>query len=236
MGAANVLADDTPVAPPDPNLSNQNVTNPDLSNPDTSRAPAAADESAMLPEQKSEAEAQPPVQGLQINVQDWAIRPSAGIVEYNSRSQFAGGLLFDVNILETSWMRLGPATGALFSSYSGTGYFNGINGSNDTYFFQVPANLKATFYPEDSKRLGVAVHGGANMIYSTQTLTVVNNGAFGKSGNGAQSNSSWDAHGNVGGDISYLVTKNFDISIRPDVTFFPDFNMFTGTLGLALKL
>lgn len=183
--------------------------------------------------QRTEAEAEDMQQEPQIGVTNFALRPSAGAVFFNEQERFAGGVLMDFNVVSLDWMKLGPATGAIFSSNTTGDFFNGVSTSNNNYFFQIPANLKATFAPDPSRRLQIGVHGGANVIRSTGTA-----GTFGSDDVVAvtDTGASWDVHPNVGGDIDFALGTNVDLTLRPDVTFLDDFNMVTTTLGLALKL
>lgn len=184
--------------------------------------------------QVSEAEAEGTSDDTKIDVNSLAIRPSAGAVFYNGQERFTGGVMLDINVLSTPWARLGPSTGALFSSLSGGDFFSGVSTNNNNYFFQIPANLKVTFSPDPANRLQLGVHGGANVIRSTGTA-----GRFGSAGNvvaTTDTGASWDVHPNVGADIDFALGDNVDLTLRPDVTFLDTFRMTTATLGLALKL
>ena len=184
--------------------------------------------------QRTETEAEQMGEDTEIGVTNFALRPSAGAVFFEGQERFAGGVLMDFNVVSLPWMKLGPATGALFSSNTGGGdFFGGVSTNNNNYFFQIPANIKATFAPDPARRLQLGVHGGANVIRSSAAA-----GTFGGGDTVATTDtgSSWDVHPNVGGDIDFALGTNVDLTLRPDVTFLDDFNMVTTTLGLALKL
>lgn len=183
---------------------------------------------------RTEAEAEGEAGAYEVGITHFAVRPSAGAIFYNENQRFAGGILMDFNLLSTPWAKFGPAFGALYSSTSTGDFFTGVNAGNNDYIFQLPANMKVTFAPEPSGRLQLGVHGGANIIRTN----VVAGGVFGETApvGVTPGDSSWDARGNVGGDIDYALATGADITLRPDVTFLPDFNMVTATLGLALKL
>lgn len=197
----------------------------DVSVEDVGREPASP--------QVTEAEVEGRDDETRIDVTNLAIRPSAGAVFYNGQERFTGGVMLDINVLSTPWAKLGPSTGALFSSLSGGDFFDGLSTNNNNYFFQIPANLKITFAPDPANRLHIGVHGGANVIRSTATA-----GSFGTTGDvvATTDSASWDVHPNVGADIDFALGDNVDLTLRPDVTFLDDFNMTTATLGLALKL
>jgi hypothetical protein len=169
-----------------------------------------------------------------VGVTNFAVRPSAGAIFFDGNERFAGGLLIDMNFLSTPVAKIGPSTGALYSSLSGNDFFSGVSTNNSNYIIQVPANLKATIAPDDSRRWQFGAHGGANIIRTSV------GGVFGETtGTGLAATgggNSWDVHPNVGGDIDFALGTNADLSLRPDVTFLDEFTMVTTTLGLALKL
>ncbi|MEW6055960.1 MAG: hypothetical protein AB1540_05035 [Bdellovibrionota bacterium] len=182
--------------------------------------------------QRSEAEQEGDLGEPEVGITNFALRPSAGAVFFNDTERFAGGLLLDVNVLSSHSWKVGPATGAIFSSVGGGGdFFDGVSTDNEAFFFQIPANLKVTFAPEFSKRLQLGVHGGANVIYTGEGLTT----AFGDVAE-PDGGDSFNVYPNVGADIDYALGTNADLTLRPDVTFLADFNMVTATIGLALKL
>lgn len=193
---------------------------------DASRDPASSP-------QVSEAREEGNRDNTEFDVGHFALRPSAGAVFYNGQEKFTGGVLLDMNFLNTPWAKIGPATGALYSSASGGDFFNGVSTNNNAYIFQIPANLKATFAPDPGHRLNLGVHGGANIVRSTGTA-----GTFGSNEPVATTDTgaSWDVHPNVGADVDFALSDGVDLTLRPDVTFLDSFNMTTATLGLALKL
>lgn len=187
----------------------------------------------------SEAQGQPAAPNYSVGVTNLAIRPEAGAIFYNGNQKFAGGAMVDFNFLSTSWLKLGPSVGALYSSMSGTDFFSGVSTDNSQYIFQLPANLKAMISPiPKDNRLAIGAHGGANII-RTSGGAVATSGVFGGPSTTnitANPSGSWDVHPNVGLDLEYSLGTNFGISLRPDVTLMSAFNMTTLTLGLALQL
>ncbi|MBI3543271.1 MAG: hypothetical protein HY075_08375 [Deltaproteobacteria bacterium] len=187
--------------------------------------------------QKSTTEAKGNNDQSQVGITHFALRPTAGAIFFNGTQRFAGGVLADFNLVQLPWMKIGPAFGALYSSLSGSNFFDGVSTSNNDYIFQLPANLKVTFAPDNARRLQLGVHGGANIIRSNSGV----GGAFG--GTTVSSNlgttaggSTWDVHPNFGGDIDFALGTAADLTLRPDLTLMNAFNMFSATLGLALKL
>lgn len=192
---------------------------------------------------RSEAEKKAEEQAGKVGVTNLAIRPEVGAVIFNGNQRFVGGAMIDFNLISVPWMKIGPSIGALYSSVGAGDFFSGVSMANNEYIFQLPGNLKATFSPDPTDRLQLGVHGGANIIRSSSG--VINTGGvaggpgvFGGSGANLGSNpgSSWDVHPNVGGDIDFALGTNADLTLRPDVTFMPNFNMLTATVGLGLKL
>jgi hypothetical protein len=181
---------------------------------------------------KSEAQAEgKPAEG-EIGITHFAIRPSAGALFFNGNERFAGGVLLDFNLMNRPDMKFGPATGALYSSLSGSNFLSGISAGNNDYIFQIPANLKYTYSPDQAHRWQFGVHGGANIIRTN--IGEVFGGTTGEVVSAGQS--SWDVHGNVGADVDFALNTNVDISLRPDVTFLSQYDAVTATLGLGVKL
>lgn len=180
--------------------------------------------------QVSEAQAKGEKGGPEMGVTNFAVRPSVGAIFYNGNQQFTGGLLMDFNVVSSKMLKIGPATGALYSSVDQSNFFSGISTSNGLYIFQIPADLKVTIAPDPARRWQIGAHGGANVIYSSSGLGT----EFGTST--PVSGPSWDVHPNVGADLDFALGTNADLTLRPDWTFMTAYNMVTTTLGLALKL
>lgn len=191
--------------------------------------------------QRTEAEATGVGEGVELAPRNFELKPHAGAIFFDGNERFAGGLLTGIDILnvplaDAGRMTVGPEVGAIFSSTTGGDFFSGVNFNNSEYIFQLPGNLRASFVPNAfDERMHIGVHGGVNVVRST--TTEAQGGPFGETVAGTTpGDASWDARPNVGGEVGYEIVSGLDVSIRPDVTFLPDFNMVTTTLGFGLRL
>jgi hypothetical protein len=174
----------------------------------------------------------------------FGVRPQLGTILYNdqntnSAARFAAGLTIDMNALaaaegQSPWY-LGPESGIIYSHLGAAGSnFFGTNSSNTSSssaganFFYIPANLKVGYNLSDKYR--VAAHGGGNITYRSSGVSM----DLGPST--AVANSTWRVYPNIGLDLEASMAKNVALTLRPDYTFTPGSNFFTGTLAIAVGL
>ena len=100
-------------------------------------------------------------------------------------------------------------------------------GSNILLF---PVNAKIGYNITDNFR--TSIHGGGNVLYRS-AANVMNLGA---SSVNSGSNSNWSMFPNAGVDLEFGMGTNVALLIRPDMTFTPGHDFFTGTVGLGVAL
>lgn len=165
--------------------------------------------------------------------QTFAIMPQVGAFAFKDANGSTGtrgaiGLAFDFNLAHLNpigphRLYAGISTGALYSHVGGPdANFFGDNstlpsGTASANIVIIPANLKIGY--DISDRVRIAAHGGANAVYNSQPGQV------------QLSNSNlWNLFPNVGGDLDIGFAQNVVLGIRPDVTFTPQSDFFTGAL------
>ena len=172
------------------------------------------------------------------------IKPQLGVLAYtdaagSQTSRAAYGFTVDANLakmMDSSWNKiyLGASTGLLYSHLGApsSNLFGaqptnnpGTAGAN---LFLIPANIKVAYHLTDQLRVGV--HGGGNIVYRS----VASAAYFGDSSN--QSGSVWRAFPNAGGDFELGLGEHTALMFRPDWTFTPGTDFFTGTLALNIPL
>jgi hypothetical protein len=172
-----------------------------------------------------------------------SMQPQVGVMAFkdalgNNTSRAALGLTVDANlasIISPSAGNLffGPATGVIYSHLgSATSNFVGTNPdvslSDQANFLLIPANLKLGVALGDNFR--VSARGGGNLTYRS----IGSSTNFGPS-SGTDS-SVWRIFPNVGADVEIGFGRNVSLMLRPDYTFTPGDNFFTGTVGLGINL
>ncbi len=169
-----------------------------------------------------------------------SIKPELGVVAYTDAfgqdtSRGAAGLAVDANVVrwftpDPTNIYAGPSSGVIYSHLgSPTSNFIGTNssvsGQSDASLLIIPVNAKVGYTFGDAFRL--AVHGGGNLIYRSSAGAVAL---------GATTASSWDMFPNAGGDVEIGLTPNTALTLRPDVTFATERNLFSGMLALGFTL
>jgi hypothetical protein len=177
------------------------------------------------------------VVAFQPQVGAMAIKDSFG----NNTSRGALGLTADMNLAsaiskDLGHFFIGPATGAIYSHIGSPGSnFVGTSPDNPgvsdgANLLLLPANLKLGYALTDNFR--ISARGGGNVIYRS----VGNSLNLGSSSAALGSDSGWRIFPNVGGDVEIGFGQNVSLMLRPDVTFTPGDNIYTGTIGLGLNL
>ncbi|OFZ83356.1 MAG: hypothetical protein A3K03_05025 [Bdellovibrionales bacterium RIFOXYD1_FULL_44_7] len=175
------------------------------------------------------------------------IKPQVGVLVFkdalspgqDTTTRGAAGLTLDMNaatLINENMERwfIGPSTGVIYSHLGGpdAGFFGTTDaggvaaGSN---FFFIPADLKLGV--NLAERYRVAVHGGGNVTYRSIPASMNLGGD-----NAGQTTPGWDIYPNVGADFEANLGRNIALLARPDVTFTPGDEFFTGTLALAIPL
>ena len=175
----------------------------------------------------------------------FSVKPEVGAIVYDdalggTTSRGVAGLDVDMNlsraISPTPSVYVGPQTGVIYSHLgSATSNFFGTSptsnvsapGANMLLF---PVNLKVGYNITDNFR--ISAHGGGNVMYRS-VANVMNLGSS-SANNG--SNSTWSIFPNAGGDIEFGLGTSASLVLRPDVTFTPGNDFFTGTVGLGLAI
>jgi len=159
---------------------------------------------------------------------DMSARPTIGFTaEANLASRMAGN---------ASNVYVGPVTGFLYSHLGEpSSNFWGTTGSADVKtgaaganMFLIPANLKVGYNVTDKVRL--SAHGGGNVFYRSIASEMPSGSSTAASG------SQWKFYPNAGGDLEVAVSPRVAILARPDWTFTPGPNFFTGTLGVGINI
>ena len=172
------------------------------------------------------------------------IKPQLGIVNYTDStgdrtSRAAYGFTVDANLakmIDSSWNKiyLGASTGLLYSHLgSPSSNLFGASPTNNqgtagANLLLIPANLKAAYNVTDQFRVGV--HGGGNVVY--RSVASVSN--LGDSSN--LPGSVWRIFPNAGADFELGLGEHTALMLRPDWTFTPGTDIFTGTLALNIPL
>ena len=171
------------------------------------------------------------------------IKPQAGVMVYTdsldqTNSRVAGAIILEMNAMTSffgdtpaakNWY-LGPSTGVIYShlgdpsaNFFGTDPTTrtGQSGSN---YLMVPVDLKFGYlFPDSDLRL--SIRGGGNFTYRS-IADAMNLGPT-TAGPGSR----WRIYPNVGADFEFG-----QLMIRPDLTFTPGAEVFTGTIGYNISL
>ena len=176
-------------------------------------------------------------QGETLRDQRWGLTSQLGGLAYTDNTgsaagRFTLGIGFDWNVqplLRSEAPReqyVGISSGFLYShpgaadsDFLGTGTASGSNSN----LFMIPIDLKLGYAMTDSFRF--SVRGGGNLIYRS-------NAAATDLGPGSNSSSElWKIYPNVGVDADFQLTKNLNLTIRPDVTMTPGNDLYVATIG-----
>lgn len=171
-----------------------------------------------------------------------AIRPQIGTVLLDrgdgKDARAVGGLTLDWNAVSTftdneAFGRafIGPSIGAFYSRLGDTttGFFgqnSDVTNAPAASLLVLPANLKLGYLLTD--KLRVSAHGGGNALYRSSPSL-----AFFGTGN---ANDNWTFQPNAGADLEWGIGKNVSLLLRPDWTFTPGNDLFTGTIGLGIGI
>lgn len=173
-----------------------------------------------------------------------SVKPQVGLVAYrdtlgSDTSRLAAGIALDMNAFKlldyTRWKNvyLGPSTGLLYSHMgSATSNFVGTSPTSDqggtgANLLIIPTDLKVGYNFGENYR--IAAHGGGNIVYRS-VANVVN------FGDAATADSAWKYYPNAGGSFEVGFGHNVALQLRPDWTFTPADNIFTGTVALGILL
>lgn len=174
------------------------------------------------------------------------VKPQAGVMvfknsEGNTDSRAALALIVEMNAVSTfykgskertkNWY-LGPSSGIIFShlgnpssNFFGTDPAGARSLQGGSNFLMVPINLKVGYlWPDQNFRFSVRAGGNATYRSVAESL---NFGPATSSG----TNSVWRMYPNVGMDI-----EMGRLTIRPDLTFTPEDELFSGTIGYNIAL
>lgn len=175
-----------------------------------------------------------------------SIKPELGIIAYtdtqdNSTSRGVAGLGVDWNFGKLlmsgtagrDWY-LGLSTGAIYSHLgsSGSNFFGSspdvVSSAPGANLLVIPTDLKLGYNLTDASR--VSIHGGGNVVYRS----VANSMSLGPS-TSVGDNSVWRMYPNAGASFEFG-SGNVAFIARPDFTFTPGSDIFTGTLGVGITL
>lgn len=172
-----------------------------------------------------------------------ALKPQVGVLNFqdgsaNQTQRGAVGLALDLNFSTivsgvSQNVYFGVSTGGLYShigevgsnffgSNSSTSAPQGTGGGNLALF---PVDAKLGYSVTDALR--ISAHGGGNVVYNSIPSTI---------NWGSAQSRSWNLFPNVGGDVDLAVTKNVELTLRPDWSFTPGVGFFTGTLEFGFAL
>ena len=173
-----------------------------------------------------------------------SVKPQLGVVAYRdlqdeTTARAAGGIGIDWNVAgmflpeDMKQWYLGLSSGAIYShlgsadsNFLGTSPEVGI-GASGANFLQIPANLKVGYNVSENTR--VSAHGGGNVIYRSVGTSM----SLGPST--ATDSQIWRIYPNAGVDFEVGFGNAMFIA-RPDFTFTPGNDIFTGTLGVGIAL
>jgi hypothetical protein len=168
-----------------------------------------------------------------------AIKPQVGVFDFNDSTgnqtlRGAVGLALELNFSRivsgvSNNLYFGISTGGLYShlgdvgsNFIGTspGQTAGVGGANVILF---PVDAKLGYNFSDNFRL--SAHGGGNVLYNSIPGSM-----------DISSNKTWNLYPNVGADLDILLTRNVELTFRPDETFTGGLDFFTGTIALGFAL
>lgn len=171
--------------------------------------------------------------------ESFGIKPLVGVVAFDEAatgddtSRGAVGLLFDWNFLSGTHAFFGPQFGGIYSHLGspGSNFFGSDGGAAQTgaNLLQLPANLKLGANIGD--RFRVALHGGANFVYRSINASM----NLGRDADNTLSDN-WSVFPNLGGDVEFGLGKSVSLMLRPDWTFTPGDDFFTGSVSLGIPL
>jgi hypothetical protein len=173
------------------------------------------------------------------------LKPQLGVMVFtdqngNSTSRALGGIGIEANIAtmisqDLKSVYFGPSTGFLYSHLGSTGSnFVGTNpegnasGSAGANLLIIPANMKLAYNITDGLRIGG--HGGGNVVYRSDAASLNLGDSSSVPG------SVWRIFPNAGADAEFGLGKNVALTLRPDWTFTPGDNFFTGTVALNIPI
>jgi hypothetical protein len=174
-----------------------------------------------------------------------SIQPAFGMISYRDERDDATarasiGFTADSNFLKVfdptpTRFFFGPATGLIFShigSASADFFGTGVDGgrTNSANLILIPVDLKVGYNIRDNFRL--SARAGGNVTYRS----VGNSVAWGDSSQELGDSGGWTMFPNVGLDLEVGVGKNTTVLIRPDYTFTPGTDVFSGSIGIGINM
>ena len=172
-----------------------------------------------------------------------AVKPQVGVVAYSdilgqNTARGATGLAVDANVIkwampEQTNFYLGPSSGVIYSHLgSPSSNFVGTNSDigvqSDANLLMIPVDLKGGYTFGDNFRL--AVHAGGNVVYRS-VASSLNLGT-----SSTDPGYIWSFFPNTGVDVEVALGNNMELSLRPDMTFTPGNQIFSGMLALGFSL
>jgi hypothetical protein len=185
------------------------------------------------------------VTGGYLKNQTIGISPQLGVMVFNdaageTSARAAYGLGIDANLAkmmnqEMANIYLGVSTGFIFSHLGdtgsnlfGSGTTTAAAGNTGANAFIIPADIKVGYNISDSFR--VSAHGGGNVVYRSF------GNAMSLGDSSTVPTSVWRLFPNVGADLEMAVGNSMAILLRPDLTFSPGSEIFTGTAAVSFAL
>jgi hypothetical protein len=170
----------------------------------------------------------------------FGMKPQVGVISFDepgtgdTASRGVVGILFDWNFASGSHFYVGPQFGGLFSHLGapGSNFFGSDAPTGDrsgANIVTLPANFKVGYNFTD--RFRIAAHGGANFVYRS----IASSMNLGRDADNTLSDN-WSVFPNLGGDVEFGLGRSVSLMLRPDWTFTPGDDFFTGTIALGIPL